>query len=284
MNVRIRFLLSFDDQTHTHMLVGWLFVIMFQYGGCQDLTEKGLTTNSVHSYLELFKQMWWFCCDTEYVWFFHSTKCFCASSARETRGCRSVSQSRATMKVSESSIPTCSLKSFPGRLREHWPRHIPLMFALVRVSSSVQSLLLWQHLHNHPCLRGCLRQGVNRGPGREAGLSGGPAAGQPRLGGRWERQLRHTQLERKLLLTNEQLIKWEIRFRLLRVQWEWRAAQSHVGGCCLLSWCSAEILDDASHLSKTASAAPWLCNWLETMTAGPESHRNTTGLNRTYFI
>lgn len=127
-----------------------------------------------------------FCGATECVWLVHSTKCFCASSARERRSCRSASPSKATMKVSDLSASTCPVKSSPGRLRERWRPHVPLMFVPVRVSSSDQSLLLWQHLHNHPGLGGCLRQGVNRGPGREAGLSGGPAAGQPRLGRRWD--------------------------------------------------------------------------------------------------
>lgn len=119
-------------------------------------------------------------------------------------------QKRQPIKSNDESewVSSCSVKSFARRPREHWCRHIPLMFSLVCVSSSVQSLLLRQHLHNHPCLRGRLRQGVNRGPGREAGLSRGPAAGQPRLCGRWERRPGlmepepEPELERKLLLAN----------------------------------------------------------------------------------
>lgn len=86
---------------------------------------------------------------------------------------------------------------------------VSLMFALVRASSSVQSLLLRQHLHNHPRLRGRLRQGVDRLSGREAGLHGGPAAGQPRLGRRWEQPQAGGQRSREVLtlsLTNKQLI------------------------------------------------------------------------------
>lgn len=69
------------------------------------------------------------------------------------------------------------------------------IFALIDAFSPVQSLLLWPHLHNHPCPCGRLRQGGNQCGGRQAGVSGGPALGQSQFGGRWEwRQLHVNQM------------------------------------------------------------------------------------------
>lgn len=62
------------------------------------------------------------------------------------------------------------------------------MFALFHTSSSVQSLLLRPHIHNNPCPRGRLRQGGHRCSGRQVGVSGGPAPGQPQFSRRWEHQ------------------------------------------------------------------------------------------------
>lgn len=152
--------------------------------------------------------MWLFCFATECVWLFHSTKCFCASLAWEKRSCRSVSQSRATMKVSESEVWWRVLLEGWG---QRWHRHVSLMFAPVPVSSSVQSLLLRQHLHDHPCLRGRLRPGADRGRGREARLHGEPAAGQPQLGWRWERE--SCSFTRRWLPFVVVMRRWNLRWR-----------------------------------------------------------------------
>lgn len=69
------------------------------------------------------------------------------------------------------------------------------MFVLIHASSTVQSLLLWPHLHNNPCPCGRLRQGSNQCSGRQARVSWRPASGQPQLGRRWEwQQLRINQM------------------------------------------------------------------------------------------
>lgn len=87
----------------------------------------------------------------------------------------------------------CDLKATSCFSKDHTPviKFRPAdcaMFALFHTSSSVQSLLLRPHLHNNPCPCGRLGQGGNRCSGRQAGVSGGPAPGQPQFSRRWEHQ------------------------------------------------------------------------------------------------
>lgn len=101
------------------------------------------------------------------------------------------------MKVSEPSVVHVPGEDLPRTTEDTTaPSHISNVWP-ASFSSSVQSLLLRQHLHNHPGVRGRLRQRANRRPGGEAGVNRGPAAGQPRLGRRWEQRRRLTEAEEK---------------------------------------------------------------------------------------
>lgn len=57
------------------------------------------------------------------------------------------------------------------------------------LSSPVQSLLLWPHLHHHPGPSSLLSPGGPGGCGRQAGVSGGSDPGRPQFSWRWEQQL-----------------------------------------------------------------------------------------------
>lgn len=218
--VLIRFLLRFKDQTH--MLVGWLLIVY-------HVSVRRMPGSPGKRSLNQFRPFTFGVIWIDVIVLFCHRVCLTFPQHKVflrqfSTGEEKLQKRQPIKSHDESEWVWSSVKSSPGRLGQPWHRHISLMFALVPVSSSVQSLLLRQHLHHHPCLRGRLRPGANRGRGREAGLSGEPAAGQPQLGWRWGR----------------------------------RAAPSHVAGCRSL-WCAAEIFDDASRVSyqKTASAAPW---------------------------